>query len=313
MIRAPRGLVPTQRRCGAFRLRCLRFLRFPFFLLTLGARKGRMALRAERRHRRSSASAVVRSRGGGFVAVGAVFAKRATTLRGFARGCVPAVGMGRGGIGRGGRRVFAKRATTLPGSARGCIPTVAMGRGGIGGAAGGFSRNAQRPCRGPPGAVSWRSGRVAVASAGAAGAFFAKCATTPQESARGCVPAARMGRGGIGGAAGVFSRNAQRPSESLPGAASRRSGWVSTPSAGAAGAISRNAQRPCQGPPGAASRRSGWVVVASAGAACGFSQNAQRPCQGQPGAAYRRSGWVAVASAVAAGVKRHPNLVRWRH
>ncbi len=127
-----------------------------------------------------------------------------------------------------------------------------------------------------------------------------------------------------------FSRNAQRPCEGLPEAASRRSGWVAVASAGAADGFSRNAQRPCQGPPGAASRRSRWVAVASAGRRAGFremrndpagvrqglclggpdgsrwhrrglralfSRNAQRPRKSPRGAASRRPGWVAVASA----------------
>ena len=72
--------------------------------------------------------------------------------------------------------------------------------------------------------------------------------------------------------------------------------WFSRNCANAStGAFSRNAQRPCEGLPGAASRRSGWVAVASRGAG-GFSRNAQRPCESLPGAASRRSGWVAVAS-----------------
>jgi hypothetical protein len=53
MVRADLGLVPTRWLCGALHLRHLRFL---FFLLTLGARKGRVALRAECRRQRSSAS-----------------------------------------------------------------------------------------------------------------------------------------------------------------------------------------------------------------------------------------------------------------
>ena len=49
----------TRRPCGAVHLRCLRFLRFPFFLLTLGAWKGRMARRAVGYRRRLCASSAV--------------------------------------------------------------------------------------------------------------------------------------------------------------------------------------------------------------------------------------------------------------
>jgi hypothetical protein len=133
-------------------------------------------------------------------------------------------------------------------------------------AAGVFSRNAQRPCEGLPGAASQRSGWVAVASAVANGRFgaghdgegggggrvVAKRTTTLRGPARGCVPAVGNGsrwhrRGRMGGsglamvrvevAAGVFSRNAQRPCESLSGAASRRTGGVAVASAGADGRL----------------------------------------------------------------------------
>jgi hypothetical protein len=110
MVRAERGLVPTRRRCGAFRLRCLRCLRFPFFLLTLGARKGRMALRAERRHRRSSASTVVRFKW-----------RRAAGLW--------AGRDGKGPVGRRGRAFLRNCATTPASAGAGSFRRVRPGRG----------------------------------------------------------------------------------------------------------------------------------------------------------------------------------------
>ncbi len=187
------------------------------------------------------------------------------------------LGAGHGGEGGGGGRFFAKRATTLREPARGCVPAVGMDRGGIGGAdgrlgaghgagwrrwaffremrndparvcqglhpggrdgsqwhrrermagsgsamvrvkvaVGVFSRNAQRPCEGPPrgcvpavgmgrGGIGGADGRLGVrhgGEGGGGGRFFAKRATTLRRSARGCVPAVGMDRGGIGGADG---------------------------------------------------------------------------------------------------------------
>ena len=283
------------------------------------------------------------------------------------------LGVRHGGEGGGGGRFFAKRATTLRRSARGCVPAVGMDRGGIGGADGrlgaghgaGWRRWAffremrndpARVCQGlHPGGRdgSWWHRRERMAGSGSAmvrggggGRFFAKRATTLREPARGCVPAVGRGRGGIGGVgwparggpwwggvavAGVFSRNAQRPCDGLPGAVcpggrdgSAVASWRERMAGSGLAMVrgwrrwwaffSRNAQRPSvEGLRGAVSRRSGWIAVASAGRMAGsgsamvvraeavgvFSRNAQRPCAGpRPGGRdgswwHRRGGWPA--------------------
>jgi hypothetical protein len=106
MVRANRGLVPTRCLCGALHLR---HLRFQFFLLTLGARKGRMALRAERRHRRSSASTVVRFKW-----------RRAAGLW--------AGRDGKGPVGRRGRAFLRNCATTPASAGAGSFRRVRPGR-----------------------------------------------------------------------------------------------------------------------------------------------------------------------------------------
>jgi hypothetical protein len=143
MVRADLGL--QGRPCGAVYLRFCVFCGSPSSCSLSAHRRAGWRFARSAGHRRSSASAVVRSKGGerptwGLVvtgrgrlaAVGAVVAKCATTVRGSARGSIPAVGMGRGGIRGATSAVFAKCETTLRGSARGCIPAVGMGRGGIG-------------------------------------------------------------------------------------------------------------------------------------------------------------------------------------
>jgi hypothetical protein len=125
MVRADLGL--QGRPCGAVYLRFCVFCGSPSSCSLSAHRRAGWRFARSAGHRRSSASAVVRSKGGerptwGLVvtgrgrlaAVGAVVAKCATTVRGSARGCIPAVGMGRGGIRGATSAVFAKCETTLP-------------------------------------------------------------------------------------------------------------------------------------------------------------------------------------------------------
>jgi hypothetical protein len=141
----PSGLVPARWRHGIRRLRCLLFRFLP---LAVRAWKGRMALRAEPRHRRSSASAVVRSNGGerrvwGLVVTGkgqlaaaeVLFCEIAQQPRP-PPGQAPPVGSGPGGATTPGKdqhrsrrsRFLQNSATTLPPGSTRAGPRLGEGR-----------------------------------------------------------------------------------------------------------------------------------------------------------------------------------------